>query len=1120
MAGIPLGAVKFVVLPDMAAFAPAVRTGIARTGFAGEGKKAGSAFAGGLKGALSSAKGLLAVAGIGGLAIGIKDAVGAAVTFQSQMEKIRTQAGASQADVSKLSSAILSLKGAQQGPNELAAAMFHLKSVGLDNANALKALKAASDLAAVGGANLEDTTNAIAGAWRSGVKGAQSFGQAAATVNAIVGAGNVKMQDLVDAIGTGILPSARAFGVSFRSVGAALALMTDEGIPAVNAATRLRMSLSLLGAPSAAAEKQLQSIGLTGLKLANDLRSPGGIVTAISDLKSHLESAGLSASQQAQVLSRAFGGGRSSSAILTLVNNLEVLRRKQVQVNDGISKFGDDVAAQKQTAEAQFHILQANVETLGVSIGNLLLPVAVGFSNLLRTTLVPALGFLAKALTGAGAGSKILRDSLVAIAGTFAAVKTINLIGAGVTALTAKWAKLALIFRSTRDAQAAGQGISGLAKTVGALVSKQGLAAGGSAALGGAIGGLSLSAVAGGAAVAGLAAGLGVYIYSTRNSITATQQISRQLDAQRAKLGFDEEGYYRLGRQIGQMAQAQVGATVQAGRYDSAVQSNIDKQQAYTREQQQTLTAGHRLSSFLTVLQDAYGVTRQQAIDLAVASGTSAKALTGAGKSAQDARDKVVRYANANLGLISPISTVNRDLGIYSNKALSAKDRTQALSAALSKLLDPLQSNDQNVINLYNDIDTLKTNLNNSAGKTGLLTQKQRDSRAQFEAVITDTKQLLTQTGLSSKQIENNRQRVLDLIPKLREWAGHNKTLRQEVNDLAAALRNVPKQTNSNVNVHADGQWSPGTLSQIRDVANVKAGIHFRSRGGRLPGYGGGDRNLTMLEDGEAVVSKETTRRYAGTLKAMGVPGMQAGGLVGMPSFIGSRYDHTIHNADAALASVAAAEMRRLTAALHQLTASLSGGYPGGGASGPGAAAAQRYAASILHLYGWGQNQMPPLISLWNGESGWNYKAYNASSGATGIPQSLPGSKMAAAGPDWRTNPATQIRWGLGYIRDTYGSPANAYAKWLSRSPHWYGNGGWITEPIAGVGLRTGKRYGFGERGDEHVTPAGRRNRSGTAGNVGMYVAGDLVVADQAQAELVAQRNSFALSNAADRAGF
>jgi hypothetical protein len=91
-----------------------------------------------------------------------------------------------------------------------------------------------------------------------------------------------------------------------------------------------------------------------------------------------------------------------------------------------------------------------------------------------------------------------------------------------------------------------------------------------------------------------------------------------------------------------------------------------------------------------------------------------------------------------------------------------------------------------------------------------------------------------------------------------------------------------------------------------------------------------------------------------------------------------------------------------------------------------------------MPAFGFGGSQWGCLDSLWNGESGWRWSATNPSSGAYGIPQSLPASKMGAAGPDWLTNPVTQIRWGLGYLRGAYGSPCAAWSAWLSRSPHWY----------------------------------------------------------------------------------
>ncbi|MEU8236953.1 lytic transglycosylase domain-containing protein [Actinoplanes missouriensis] len=85
---------------------------------------------------------------------------------------------------------------------------------------------------------------------------------------------------------------------------------------------------------------------------------------------------------------------------------------------------------------------------------------------------------------------------------------------------------------------------------------------------------------------------------------------------------------------------------------------------------------------------------------------------------------------------------------------------------------------------------------------------------------------------------------------------------------------------------------------------------------------------------------------------------------------------------------------------------------------------------------GFGLSQFPCLDKLWKKESGWNYKATNRSSGAYGIPQSLPGSKMASAGSDWKTNPATQIEWGLGYIKGRYGTPCSAWSH--SQNTGWY----------------------------------------------------------------------------------
>jgi len=90
----------------------------------------------------------------------------------------------------------------------------------------------------------------------------------------------------------------------------------------------------------------------------------------------------------------------------------------------------------------------------------------------------------------------------------------------------------------------------------------------------------------------------------------------------------------------------------------------------------------------------------------------------------------------------------------------------------------------------------------------------------------------------------------------------------------------------------------------------------------------------------------------------------------------------------------------------------------------------------MLSMYGWGSDQFACFDKIITQESGWNVSATNRSSGAYGIPQALPGSKMATAGADWQTNPATQIKWALGYVQGRYSTPCSA---WSFKSAHgWY----------------------------------------------------------------------------------
>jgi hypothetical protein len=154
------------------------------------------------------------------------------------------------------------------------------------------------------------------------------------------------------------------------------------------------------------------------------------------------------------------------------------------------------------------------------------------------------------------------------------------------------------------------------------------------------------------------------------------------------------------------------------------------------------------------------------------------------------------------------------------------------------------------------------------------------------------------------------------------------------------------------------------------------------------------------------------------------------------------------------------------------------------GAGVPPHGSLQAYAMALLRAYGWG-NQWAAFNDIVMRESGWRWNATNPTSGAYGIPQALPAGKMASAGADWRTNPFTQLRWMMSYLRSRWGSPAAADANEIRA--HWYGTGfhGLVDRPTI---------FGAGEAGAERVdiTPAGQRATAAVQfGDINVYNATD-----------------------------
>ncbi|MDQ6807516.1 MAG: phage tail tape measure protein [Actinomycetota bacterium] len=324
----------------------------------------------------------LAAKGVGAIGVGLVgvglEAVKASTAFNHEMLRIRTDAGASTQELAAMKKGVLDLasSGASmgQGPMLLAQGLYHLESLGIRGKPALKALALASQEAAISGANLEETTTAMGAAMYTGIKGTGDLTQLMGILNATVGAGNMRFQDLVEALGTGVLPSAKVAGLGIQDVSAALAVATDSGYKASSAAAQMGTAFHFLYAPTSKAATALKSIGLPANQLAQDMHKPRGLLVALTDLHDHLQ--GLSKVQQAQVLNAILPGGRGR-ILLTELTMLDRLKGKYDQINKTAGGFQGSVAQQKHDPGTQLKTAEAGFQAQLVRLGNVLTPIVV-----------------------------------------------------------------------------------------------------------------------------------------------------------------------------------------------------------------------------------------------------------------------------------------------------------------------------------------------------------------------------------------------------------------------------------------------------------------------------------------------------------------------------------------------------------------------------------------------------------------------------------------------------------------------------------------------------------------------------------------------------------------------
>jgi TP901 family phage tail tape measure protein len=1105
----------------------------------------------------------LAGAAIGvGLGAALAEGVKSASEFQSEMTRISTQAGGTAKDVKALSAQVLKLgTTTQQGPQQLAESLYHLKSVGMDNVSAMKALKEASDLAAVGHANLEETTNALAGAWRTGIKGATSFHEAVSTVNAVIGAGNMSMDQFNAAIGTGILPSAKTFGLSMKQVGAALALMTDEGIDSASAATRLRMSFSLLGAPSGAAEKQLKKIGLTGLDLANAMRGPKGLIGAIGLLKEHLDKSGLSASKQSQLLSRAFGGGRSSSGILLMLNNLDVLEKKQEQINRSTGKFDDAVKTQRKTAEAQWHLLTSNLEVMGIRIGTKVLPPVTSFVKFLAGTALPAAARFGRAmgnLIPVGAIKTAIGDVKSTVGG-FLGDRGIGGFFKGLSGAKPKPAKNPidkfpttilgpgtgaphLGSFQTSSTTGAGKalaamphfGVGQVAPTAGVqgkalapmphggsslaapLIKAQKQAPPKSAAQ--QLGETLRKAVTGGIANVKwdklgpvLGKGLGDAIgWVGKHAADFTKKIADiflKLDFVKIGKGF---GASALPLAIGFITSLfdplfsldfwkkhwldtiiAVVSVIPIGRLASGL-GKVFEHIPFLKVFNPLLKGIGKLGGWIEKgfgkLLKPLGKFGKAILDGIVSGftrvfpGSAGKVSEFIGKMALNIIGYVGRFAGAGERLIKGLGSgilkiggtigewIGRIIGYLVKPFAKIGERFISRGRAIVTGLKDGAVAGAKAIGTWAFNHIIAPMLNRFARSGSWLISRGRGVVSGLKAGITDIAKTIGTWAVDHV-----------IAPVLNRFAGAGGWLKsrgaQVVSGLKAGITGIARSL---------GSWAKAHVISPLTGSFKLAGSWLKSRGGQL--ISGLKNGIVSGVKGIGSWIKKTmidpivgaVKRFFGIRSPsrvfMSIGGHLVSGLMkGMSktggTAIAKKVFGSLPKALAAIAKKGLVSISSLPGKALKALGGLGGdllGLLGLGGGGGGSSKNQKIGEQLAAIRGWTGANWSALKQLWNGESGWNERALNKSSGAYGIPQSLPASKMASAGSDWRTNAATQIKWGLNYIASVYGSPMNAYGKWLSRSPHWYAKGtGGAAKGLAWVGEKGPELVNF--KGGEDV---------------------------------------------------
>jgi hypothetical protein len=414
-------------------------------------------------------------------------------------------------------------------------------------------------------------------------------------------------------------------------------------------------------------------------------------------------------------------------------------------------------------------------------------------------------------------------------------------------------------------------------------------------------------------------------------------------------------------------------------------------------------------------------------------------------KAVRGAEDATAHLFTWIPGLNTETAKTATGLHAVATEATAASPPVFNLTTAVKGLTDAMAKNVGQLLTLQGDEVSWRQSLaaatkqldSNSAGLRG----NSKDALANKAAVL-QASQNVVAFATDQLKLGGNLHaasgRIQDQIHWLQVHGGKSRFAREEIHALRMEENKLQATIRQRLLVTASGFWKvTGALQGGVPQAGggpVQAARGMFIKTGRL----GVDDQLIWAQRNELVVPVPIVKAgLVDHLRGL-IPGFDSGGVVGSysgsvggaPKWLAREDAATLRAVEVATAAATAAGVRSAQAA----ASGGFGGISGGGGGGPNVAIGQRMAASI----GWTGNNWAYLRSGWMEESGWRTNAQNPAgnpwTAAYGIPQSNPGVKMAAAGADWLTNPATQIRWGLGYIRSTYGSPTHV-PLWSAAGP-------------------------------------------------------------------------------------